>query len=57
MQEMRRALRCVLEDVDLQPVGVGSERVARSSIAFVPDRRALAVVTGTPPRSAAAARR
>jgi cytochrome P450 len=55
MQEMRRALRVVLEEVDLQAVGVGSERVARSSIAFVPDRRALAVVTGTSPRSAAIA--
>ena len=31
-------------EVDLRPAGTRSEGVARSSIAFVPDRRALAVV-------------
>jgi cytochrome P450 len=43
-QEMRQVLATVLGEVDLHAVGTGSERVARSSIAFVPDRRALAVV-------------
>jgi cytochrome P450 len=44
MQEMKRVLRIVIGEVDLHPAGTRSERVARSSIAFVPDRRALAVV-------------
>jgi cytochrome P450 family 135 len=43
-QEMRQVLSTVLREVDLRPVGTGSERVARSSIAFVPDLRALALV-------------
>lgn len=43
-QEMKQVLSTVLRTVDLRAVGVGSERVARSSIAFVPDRRALALV-------------
>jgi cytochrome P450 len=45
-QEMKRVLRNVLSEVELAAAGSGSERVARSSIAFVPDRQALAVVTG-----------
>jgi cytochrome P450 family 135 len=44
LQEMKQVLATVLREVELQPVGAGAERVARSSIAFVPDRRALAVV-------------
>jgi cytochrome P450 len=44
MQEMKRVLRIVIGEVDLRPAGTRSEGVARSSIAFVPDRRALAVV-------------
>ncbi|MCW2994130.1 MAG: cytochrome [Conexibacter sp.] len=44
VQEMQQVLATVLGEVDLRAVGAGSERVARSSIAFVPDRRALAVV-------------
>jgi cytochrome P450 family 135 len=44
VQEMRQVLATVLREVDLRAVGTGSERVARSSIAFVPDRRALALV-------------
>jgi cytochrome P450 len=45
LQEMRQVLATVLQEVELHPAaGAGSERVARSSIAFVPDRRALAVV-------------
>lgn len=43
-QEMKQVLSTVLSAVDLRAVGTGSERVARSSIAFVPDRRALALV-------------
>jgi cytochrome P450 len=43
-QEMTQVLSTVLRTVDLRAVGTGSERVARSSIAFVPDRRALALV-------------
>jgi cytochrome P450 len=43
-QEMKQVLSTVLRTVDLRAVGTGSERVARSSIAFVPDRRALALV-------------
>jgi cytochrome P450 len=43
-QEMKQVLSTVLRTVDLRAVGSGSERVARSSIAFVPDRRALALV-------------
>jgi hypothetical protein len=34
----------VLSEVELRPAESRSERVARSSIAFVPDRRALVVV-------------
>jgi cytochrome P450 len=44
IQEMKQVLGTVLAQVDLRAVGAGSERVARSSIAFVPDRRALALV-------------
>ncbi|HWI72371.1 MAG TPA: cytochrome P450, partial [Baekduia sp.] len=44
IQEMKQVLGTVLAQVDLRAVGAGSERVARSSIAFVPDRRALAQV-------------
>jgi cytochrome P450 len=44
IQEMKQVLGTVLAQVDLRAVGTGSERVARSSIAFVPDRRALAQV-------------
>jgi cytochrome P450 len=44
LQEMKQVLGTVLRQVDLRAVGVASERVARSSIAFVPDRRALALV-------------
>ena len=47
--EMRQVLQTVLGEVDLRPVERRSERVARSSIAFVPDRQALAVVVGRAP--------
>lgn len=42
--EMKRVIQTVLSEVELRPVQRRSERVARSSIAFVPDRHAEAVV-------------
>lgn len=42
--EMKRVLQTVLGEVELQPARPRSERVARASIAFVPDRHAEAVV-------------
>ncbi len=42
--EMKRVLQTVLCEVELQPTRRRSERVARASIAFVPDRHAEAVV-------------
>jgi cytochrome P450 len=42
--EMKRVIGTVLGEVELRPAQPRSERVARSSIAFVPDRRALAVL-------------
>jgi cytochrome P450 len=50
--EMKRVLQTVLGQVELQPVQRRSERVARSSIAFVPDRRAQAVLVRRLPVSA-----
>lgn len=44
--EMKHVIRAVLAEVELEAVGAGGEEVARSSIAFVPDRRGLVVVTG-----------
>jgi cytochrome P450 len=42
--EMKRVIQTVLSEVELCPVQRRSERVARSSIAFVPDRHAEAIV-------------
>ncbi len=42
--EMKRVLQTVLSEVELQPTQRRSERVARASIAFVPDRHAEAIV-------------
>ncbi len=42
--EMKRVLQTVLGEVELQPTRRRSERVARASIAFVPDRHAEAIV-------------
>ncbi len=42
--EMKQAIGAVLGEVELAPAQARSERVARSSIAFVPEHRALAVV-------------
>jgi cytochrome P450 family 135 len=50
--EMKRVLQTVLREVELRPVERRSERVARSSIAFVPDRRALAVAVRRAPTEA-----
>jgi cytochrome P450 len=44
--EMKRVVRTVLSEVELRPEHAGSERVTRSSIAFAPGGRALAVMTG-----------
>jgi cytochrome P450 family 135 len=44
--EMKRVVRTVLSEVELRPERAVSERVTRSSIAFAPGGRALAVVTG-----------
>jgi cytochrome P450 len=42
--EMKQAIGAVLSEVELAPAHPRSERVARSSIAFVPEHRALAIV-------------
>jgi cytochrome P450 family 135 len=42
-QEMKRVLRTVLEEVELEPVESGSERVARAAIAFSPAQHGLVV--------------
>jgi cytochrome P450 len=54
MQEMRRVIRTVLSEVVLRPADSHSERVARSSIAFAPDRHALAVLVRRTPDAAKA---
>jgi hypothetical protein len=36
-------LRTVLEEVDLEPVESGSERIARAAIAFSPSQHGLVV--------------
>jgi len=41
--EMKRVLRTVLTQVELHPVGGGSERATRSAIAFSPDKRTRVV--------------
>jgi cytochrome P450 len=41
--EMKRVVRTVLGEVDLQPVEGGSERATRSAISFSPDKRARVV--------------
>jgi cytochrome P450 len=54
--EMKRVLQTVLGEVELCAVERRSERVARSSIAFVPDRRALAIAVRRAPATSAPAR-
>lgn len=51
--EMKRVLQTVLCEVELRPVERRSERVARSSIAFVPDRRALVIAVRRAPTKTA----
>ncbi len=42
-QEMKRVLRTVLEEVELEPVESRSERVTRGAIAFSPAQHGLVV--------------
>jgi cytochrome P450/chorismate mutase len=42
-QEMKRVLRIVLEEVDLEPVDAGSEQIARAAIAFSPAAHGLVI--------------
>jgi cytochrome P450 family 135 len=42
-QEMKRVLRTVLEEVDLEPVEAGGERIARAAISFSPAEHGLVV--------------
>ena len=42
-QEMKRVVRIVLEEVDLEPVDSGSEQIARAAIAFSPAAHGLVV--------------
>ncbi len=41
--EMKRVLRTVFSEVDLQPVETRSERMRKSAISFSPDRRGLVI--------------
>jgi len=42
-QEMKRVVRTVLEEVELQPISSGGERIARAAIAFSPAQHGLVV--------------
>ena len=42
-QEMKRVLRTVLEEVELEPVESGAERVTRAAISFSPAQHGLVV--------------
>lgn len=50
-QEMKRVLRTVLEEVDLEPVESGSERIARAAIAFSPSQHGLVVAKPLVPQA------
>ena len=41
--EMKRVMRTVLSEVELRPVGAGSERMRKSAISFSPDQRGLVI--------------
>jgi len=41
--EMKRVMRTVLREVELRPVGEGSERMTKSAISFSPDQRGLVI--------------
>ncbi|MET0559631.1 MAG: cytochrome P450, partial [Solirubrobacterales bacterium] len=41
--EMKRVMRTVLREVELRPVGEGSERMRKSAISFSPDQRGLVI--------------
>lgn len=52
---IKRVIQTVLNEVELRPAsGAGAEGATRSSVAFVPDQAALAIVTRRTPRAAAA---
>jgi cytochrome P450 len=53
-QEMKRVVRTVLEEVELQPVESRSERVARAAIAFSPAQHGLVVARPRAPEPVAA---
>ena len=42
-QEMKRVVRTVLEEVELEPVDTGSERISRAAIAFSPAQHGLVI--------------
>jgi cytochrome P450 family 135 len=50
--EMKQVIKTVLEEVELRPAKSGSERARRSSIAFAPNRQALALVSRRTPAMA-----
>jgi cytochrome P450 len=47
---MKRIMQTVLSEVDLEPVGAPSQRAARSSVSFAPDRGALVIATRRTPQ-------
>jgi cytochrome P450 family 135 len=47
-QEMKRVLRTVLEEIELEPVESHSERIARAAIAFSPAEHGLVVAKPVP---------
>lgn len=53
-QEMKRVVRTVLEEVELQPVESRSERVTRAAIAFSPAQHGLVVARPRTPEPVAA---
>jgi len=53
-QEMKRVVRTVLEEVELEPVESGSERVTRAAIAFSPAEHGLVVARPRTPEPVAA---
>ncbi|MGE5283112.1 MAG: cytochrome P450 [Chloroflexota bacterium] len=50
-QEMKRVLRVVLEEVELEPVESGGERIARAAIAFSPAQHGLVVANPLVPQA------
>jgi cytochrome P450/chorismate mutase len=50
-QEMKRVLRAVLEEVELEPVNSGAERIARAAIAFSPSQHGLVLAKPLVPQA------